>query len=372
MERTKYKDHLFALVIVGGGGTRLWPKSRNGKPKQFLRLFAGKTLTQISAYRFAKLLPWEKIFFVTTTEDYKKEILKEVPEVNHGNVIVEPLRRNTAPAHALGALFISKKDPDAVIINEYADHLMIPESRYLSVMKAAGEAAYSEDILLATGIKPTYPNVGYGYIKRGQKLKIVGGKTIYKVERFTEKPQLALAEKYLASGEYFWNAGQYAWRADAILSAFKKHAPEIYKNLKPISEAIGTREQDGAIRRAYAAMPEISVDYAISEKANNFIMVIADYEWTDIGDWKEVWENLPKDALGNVIIQGDEPGGEVVNLDTSDALVHVDGRLVALVDVDNIIVVDTKDALLVASKSRAQNVKKIVEILKEQKRKELL
>lgn len=372
MERSNYKDHLYALVIIGGGGTRLWPKSRNGKPKQFLKLFENRTLTQISAYRFSKLLPWEKIFFVTTTEGYKKEILEEVPEIVPENIIVEPLRRNTGPAHALGALYIYKKDPDAVIINEYADHLMTPESRYLSIMKAAAEAAYSDNLLLATGIRPTYPNVGYGYLKRGKNLEMVQGKTIYKLERFTEKPDLKVAEKYLASGEYFWNAGQYVWRADSILNAFKTHAPDIYNNLETISEAIGTGKEVSAIKKAYEAMPEISVDYAISEKADNFVMIIADYEWTDIGDWKEVWENLPKDAQGNVIIQGDEPGGEVINLDTSDALIHINGRLIALVDVDNIVIVDTKDALLVASKSRAQNVKKIVEELKKQKKKELL
>lgn len=372
MKDNNYKDHMYALIIIGGGGTRLWPKSRVERPKQFLNLFGKKTLAQITAYRFGKILPWERIFFVTTKDSYKKELKKEIPEAKNKNIIVEPAKRNTGPAHALGALHIFKKDPDAVIVNEYSDHLMTPEKKYFKTVNVAAEAAYKSKHLVAIGIKPDYPNVGYGYIKKGKKWERVGGRSVYKLDKFTEKPKLDVAKKYLASGDYFWNAGQYTWRADAVLDAYKKHAPEIYERLQKISKVLGGIRERFVLKREYKKMPNISVDYAISEKAEKRLLVVADYAWTDIGDWKEVWENLKKDDQGNVILDGDEPGGEIINIDTSDAMIHKDGRLIAVVDVDDIIIVDTKDALLVCNKSKAQSVKKIVEMLKKEKKDEYL
>jgi mannose-1-phosphate guanylyltransferase len=372
MPKDNFEDHIFALIVVGGGGTRLWPKSRNNTPKQFLRLFNNQTLTQITANRFRKILPWERIFAVTTSEEYREEILKEIPEFSSKNIIVEPMRKNTAPAHALGALYIHQRDPKAVILNESADHLVDPIKSYLKSMLIAAEAAFEDDCLIAVGIKPTYPNTGYGYIKRGDKLKNLHGKIIFKLDKFTEKPDLVAAEKYIRSGNYYWNANQYVWRADSFLSATARYAPAIYSGLEKIKNAINTDKEMQVLKEEYEKIPEISVDYAISEKAKNFLLISADYHWTDIGDWKEVWENLPKDSEGNVIIDGPVAGGKVMEIDTSDSLVHTDGRLVAVIGVDNIVVIDTEDALLVASKSRAQYVKKIVEELKKDGKSNLL
>lgn len=359
-------------MVVGGGGTRLWPVSKSSFPKQFLKLFDNKTLTQITSYRFNKILSWDHIFAVTTSDGYKKEIIKEIPEFVHENIIVEPMKRNTAAAHALGAVYILKKDPKAIILNEAADHLVDPQREYLKNLLSAAEAVYEKDLLLAIGIKPTYPNVGYGYLKMGDKLYESEGKHVFKLDAFTEKPDLDVAKKYLAQGKYFWNANQYVWGAKSFLDALSKHAPEIAKGMNLIAEELGTKNERETIVKVYNSLPDVSVDYAVSEKAKNFIMIIADYGWTDIGDWKEVWENSPKDHGGNVIIKGGEKGGEVINIDTTDALIHSDGRLVAAIDVDNLIIVDTKEVLLVCSKSHAQSVKKIVERLKEQGRKELL
>ena len=371
LKKDDYKKHIFGLMVVGGGGTRLWPVSRNSSPKQFLRLFNDKTLTQITAYRFNKIIDWDKIFAVTTSDAYKKEIIKEIPEFLPKNIIVEPMKRNTAAAHALGALYISKKDPDAVILNESADHLVDPQRAYFKNLFAAAEAVFGKDLLLAVGIKPTYPNVGYGYIKKGERLADVGGKYIFKLDAFTEKPELKVAEKYVASGDYFWNANQYVWGAKAFLAALSKHAPEIAKGMEEISKVTGSPKEEEVMKNVYEKLPDISVDYAVSEKAGNFIMIIADYRWTDIGEWKEVWENLDKDTNGNVIVKG-ENASEVINIDTSDAIIHTGGRVIAIVDVDNIAVIDTKDVLLICAKSRAQSVKKIVEKLKEEKRADLL
>ena len=371
LKKDDYKKHIFGLMVVGGGGTRLWPVSRNSSPKQFLRLFNNKTLTQITAYRFNKIIDWDKIFAVTTSDAYKKEIIKEIPEFLPRNIIVEPMKRNTAAAHALGALYISKQDPNAVILNESADHLVDPQREYFKNLFAAAEAVFGRDLLLSVGIKPTYPNVGYGYIKKGERLADVGGKYVFRVEAFTEKPELKVAERYIASGDFFWNGNQYVWSAKAFLFALSKHAPELAKGMKEISEVIGSSKETEVMKSVYEKLPDISVDYAVSEKAKNFIMIVADYRWTDIGDWKEVWENLDRDTDGNVIIKGENPG-EVINMDTSDAIIHTDGRVIAILDVDNIAVIDTKDVLLICAKSRAQSVKKIVEKLKEEKRVELL
>lgn len=370
--KEEYKLHLYAIVLAGGGGTRLWPKSREKSPKQFLPLFGKETLTQITLKRLNKILPWEKIYVVTVSEEYKKEIIKEVPKILAKNVLVEPARRETGPAHGLGALYIHEKDPNAVIITEAADRLVRPVDDYLKTLSEAAKVAYEKKIMIAMGVKTRYPNVGLGYIKKGAKWGAFGGVTFYKLEKFVEKPPLELARKYTSSGEYYWNAGQFVWRADTILDSLAKHSPSIYAKLEEIRPALGTAKEDEVLKRVYESMPKLAIDYAVAEKDKNFLVVHGKFHWTDIGDWKEVWENLPKDENANVIIGEETPGGRLINIDTSETLVHLDGRLVALVDVDDIAVVDTKEILLICKKSRAQSVKKIVEQLKEEKKIEYL
>lgn len=363
---------MYALVLAGGGGTRLWPKSREKSPKQFLPIFDKQTLTQITLKRLNKILPWEKIFVVTVSEEYKKEILKEVPEFKKENIVVEPARRETGPAHGIGALYIHKKDPDAVIITESADRLVKPVEKYLQTLETAASIAFEKRFLIAMGVKARYANPGYGHIKKGPEWKNINGIRFYKLEKFVEKPPLKIAEEYTKSGDYYWNAGQFVWRADTLLDSLDKYAPEISEKLKKIEVALGTSKEESVLKTVYESMPKQAIDYAIAEKDKNFLVVEGDFYWTDIGDWKEVWENLAKDKDNNVIIDGDIPGGRVINIDTTDTLVHTDGRLIAIVDVDDIAIVDTKDILLVCKKSRAQSVKKIVEQLKEEKKIEFL
>lgn len=361
-----FKDHLYALILAGGGGTRLWPRSRNRSPKQFLPLFLeNQTLTQLTFLRFQKLVPIEKIFCVTVSEDYKNEILREIPDFKRENIVVEPARRETGPAHALGAYIIQKQDPDAVIVTEAADRLVSPVHRYLEVLTASAEVAYTKKVLIALGVPPRYPHTGLGHIKRGERMEDVNGVSFFKLDKFIEKPPIELAKEYTASKDYYWNAGEFVWRADTLLDEISKHAPDITKHLARLDNG-----ED--IDDVYKDMPSIAIDYAVAEKSDKFYVVHGDFNWTDIGDWKEVWENSKKDDSGNVIIDGGVKGGEIINIDTSDALIHKNGRLIAIVDVDNIIVVDTPDALLICSKSKAQNVKKIVERLKEEKRADLL
>lgn len=372
LKKDDYKKHLYGLILAGGGGTRLWPRSRQKTPKQFLKLFDNETLTQVAVRRFSEILPWENLFVITVSNEYRAEVLRECPRLHKENVIVEPQRRETGPAHGLGALVIQHKDPNAVIITEAADRLVKPISRYLDTLTAAAKKAYEDGVLITIGVEPRYPHTGMGHIKKGKKIPEKGDIGFYNLEKFVEKPPLDLAKKYTASGDYLWNTGVFVWRADSILKSIKIHAPRIWENLEKIKPELGTGKQAEIIEKEYKEMPAISIDYAVAEKADNFVVVAGDFFWTDIGDWREVWANSKKDNQSNVIISGDEPGGEVINVDTTDSIIHTDGRMVAVVGLDNIVVVDTKDALLICSKSHAQSVKKVVEKLKEDKRVELL
>jgi mannose-1-phosphate guanylyltransferase len=367
-----FKKHLYALVLAGGGGTRLWPKSREATPKQFLSLFKGKTLTQMTLSRLSEILPWERIWVATVSEGYKKEILKEVPEVFPENIIVEPARRDTGPAHGLGALFIFQKDPDAVIMTESADRLVDPIPLYLKTLLAAAKVAYENKVMVAMGVTPTYAHTGLGYLKKGVGWGKVEEIDFFRLEQFVEKPSQEVADQYVSSGNYLWNAGQFVWRADTLLASLKVNAPEISQNLDKIVPAIGMGNERESLKEVYEKMPKISIDYAVAEKDKNFLAVLGTFRWIDIGDWKEVWENLPKDKDNNVIIDGKVPGGRVINIDVNNSLIHTDGRLISVVDVDDVAIVDTKDVLLVCKKSRAQSVKKIVEQLKEEGKSQLL
>jgi mannose-1-phosphate guanylyltransferase len=371
MAKNDYEKHLYALIMAGGGGTRLWPLSREHSPKQFLKLFGKDSLIEITAKRIRHILPWDRIFVSTATDEYAKEIRRLLPDIPKENIIVEPVRRDSAPAHGLGAIHILAKDPEAVIINAASDHFIHPEKNYKRTMLAACEAAYNGDWLVAIGITPTYPHTGMGHLKIGKKWAIVGHRQVYELDKFVEKPALPLAKRFTSSGNYYWNANHYVWRADSYVNALKKHATEIYTGLMEIAQFIGRKHYDDVLKREYKKMPKISVDYAVSEKAKNFLMLIADYSFTDIGDWNEVWKNLSKDESGNVVIDSHH-GSEIINIDTSDTLIHNNGRLVAVIDVDNIIIVDTKDALLICSKSKSQKVKQIVEQLKKEGKDSLL
>lgn len=357
--------------MAGGGGTRLWPKSLDKTPKQFIKLFGGKTLVEITGERLSKLLQWEKIYVVTTSAEYGDLIKELLPKIPEANILVEPERRDTAAAHALGATHIIKKDPDAVIINAASDHFVTPQLNYEKTMLAASKFSFENDALMLIGIRPLYPHTGLGHVKKGAQSESSEERYVFKVDKFVEKPPLDLATEYTNSGEYFWNANHYVWRADTFLEAVKNFVPNLYTGMQNISASIGLSQESSVLASEYSKLEKISVDYAISEKATNFYMIIADYNWTDIGDWNEVWKNLPKDNNGNVFIAGSGKS-DVIALDTTDALIHSDGRMIAVIDVDNVVIVDTKDALLVCSKSHAQDVKKIVEKLKEEKRTDLL
>lgn len=371
MDKEEVKKHLFVLILCGGGGTRLWPRSRNKLPKQFAKLFDKKTLFQKTVDRLEGLVPWQRVFVVTTTRDYAAEVRKEAPRIPKENIIDEPLRRNTALAHGLGALFIQKIDSQAIIINLYADQLIQKENQFRKIELVAAQAAGLDDYLVAIGIKPTRIHTGLGHIHAKKAVRKIEAVPVYRLKKFTEKPDYKTAKKFLATGEYYWNAGMYVWSATSFLKALRRHARQTHQALEKIEKALGTKEEKAVIKAAYQKAPDISVDYAVSEKAKNFLMVPADMGWTDIGDWGVIWELSKKDKAGNAVIQYDDEGG-FVGIEAKNNLIQFDDQLIALVGVENLLVVDTDDAILICRKDRPQDVKKMVKLLKKKGREKYL
>lgn len=365
-----YKEHIYALIFCGGGGTRLWPFSRDVRPKQFLKIKGTKSLVRQTFERVESFIPVERIF-VVTVPDYTDEVAEMMKEVPRDQVLVEPARRNTAMAAALGAAAIFKKDPMAIILNIWADHLIPDKDDYKRAMLAGAKAASDGLNLVTTGIKPKYPHTGFGYIKKGELYDSEGGEPVYKVEKFAEKPDLETAKGYLKAGNYLWHQGTFVWRVDAFMEALKIHAKDTYERMSEIIDHLGETSGKDKIIKAYQAAPDLSIDVAVAEKAPNFLVTEASFEWWDVGDFNVLWNVEDKDNDGNVVLK--DQGGDYIGLETKDSIIiSEDDRLVATYGVENIVVVATKDAVLVIPKDQAQSVKKIVEKIKEENKKNFL
>ncbi|MDQ3008147.1 MAG: sugar phosphate nucleotidyltransferase [bacterium] len=365
-----YLDHAFSVILAGGGGTRLWPKSRNKTPKQFLKLTGRQTMMQYAASRATKLVDWNRVI-VVTNEQYKDEVQAQLPKLPAENIIAEPAKKDTALAMLVGALAAQARDPDAVVFNLASDHIVVNETEYVRVMKAALSVASSENQLVTVGISPTFPSSGFGYIKIGQDLRKLGeGLSLFKVESFTEKPNTATARAFISTGRYFWNANMYVWSAKVLCQAFAAHQPEMYELTQSLI-TLKPREFQAALPAIYKEATAISIDYAISEKADNLVLIPGDFGWNDVGDWKVVYELGQKDASKNVIVNESDKGSTLV-VDSHHNLIHANGKLIALCGIDNMVIVDTPEILMIVPKERSQDVKKLVEQLKENKTEEYL
>lgn len=357
------QKHLYVLILAGGGGTRLWPMSRESNPKQFLRLFHGKSLFQLTYERALKITSPDRIL-ISTSAKYISHIKREVKQIKAENLISEPQRKDTALALGVPALYIYQRDPQAVIVNMTSDHLITPLPMFVRQMKEAACLASTENQLVAIGIKPRFPHTGLGHVHAvkkypGQAEALIGTK-------FVEKPALPLAIKYTQSGEYYWNAGIYIWRADLYLHLLETHSPKTSAFFSKLSSAIGTDSENQVLQLVFQMAPSISVDYAVSEKLHKFICIPGQFNWTDVGDWKEVWNNLPQDSLGNVI-SGSKGKGEYAGIDSENNLIFLDKQLIATVGLHDFLIVGTPDAILICPKDSAQAVKKTVEFLREKK-----
>lgn len=347
--------------MAGGRGERFWPKSRNSCPKQFLSLTSdGETMIQKTVKRLLPLVDMEDIFIVTNAA-YTELVLDQLPGIPKENILAEPCARNTAPCIAFAAAVIGRKYDDAVMLVLPSDHLIGYEDIYVNTLKKAIRAAEDGSNLVTIGITPAYPETGYGYINFGKEC----GDT-YEVERFVEKPDLATAKEYLASGKYLWNSGMFVWKLSSIMDNMKKLMADIYEGAMRIGEAYGTPDFNEVLVKEFTAFRSESVDFGIMEHADNIYTIPGSFGWDDVGSWLAVERINETDDSRNYI------EGDVISVGTERTTICGGKRLIAAVGVEDIIIVDTDDALLVCSKNSTQDVKKVIAQLREQGRNELV
>jgi mannose-1-phosphate guanylyltransferase len=346
----------YALIMAGGTGSRLWPRSRTQHPKQFLDIIDELTMLQQSQQRLLPLIPIERTL-VVTNQQYTEIVTRQLPELPTGNILGEPTGRGTAAAIGLAAVHLRKRAPEALMAVLTADHLIKKTDTFRQVLQAAADIA-SEDWLVTLGITPNYPETGYGYIERGEFLGMVGEFEGYRVKRFVEKPDLIRAESYVSSGNYAWNSGMFIWKVHRILEEMERHMPELYAGLLSIEEQLFTDQADEILSNVFPTLPAQTIDYGIMEKAEQVAMLPVDIDWHDVGSWSAVYDVLPRDKMNNVVV------GRHITPDTQNSLIFSPKRLIATIGLDDVVIVDTDDVVLVCPRSRAQDVKKLVDILK--------
>lgn len=351
----------YVVIMAGGKGTRLWPLSRISSPKQFQNLVGDNTMI-VDTYQRVKQILSPKNIFISTTKDYQNEIQKQIPEIPKENYIIEPMAKNTAPAIGLVATKIFAKDPKAIITTIASDHIVLNVDNFIHSINACQEMIENNHQMIGiVGIKPTSPHTGYGYIQKEKIITKIGDCEIFKVKKFVEKPNKPTAEKYLKDGNYFWNASYFTFKASYLLDVIKKHEPIIYDSLSSIKNVIGKKNENKIIISEFHKMPELAIDYLI-EKLNSVFVIPVDLGWDDIGSWEAI-KNISSRISGNDnIVKGNN-----ISIDNKDTLIYAQDKLIAVLGVKNLIVVDTKDAILICDKNSSQDVKKIIELLKNNK-----
>jgi mannose-1-phosphate guanylyltransferase len=347
----------YAVIMAGGSGTRFWPKSTQETPKQFLRLFGSRTMIQSTVDRLDGFVSEDRCMVVTNNR-YVKIVKDQLPEIPDSFIIGEPVARNTAPCVAAAARLLYNRDPDAVMVVLPADHQIQNEKAFRSILKAAVDTAVKNDSLVTVGIKPNRPETGYGYIRFDTSGSFeAAGQHVFSVKNFTEKPDLEKAREFLSSGEYLWNSGMFIWKAETVLRAFEKYQKEIYNQLDHLK---GDDVTPADIDKFYHNCPSISVDYGIMENAENVHVLPGDFGWNDVGSWAAVHELAPKDESDNTITARDVS----IQHSTGNLIDSESGKIIALVGVDNLAVVETEKAILVCNLKKSQDVKNVVEELK--------
>ena len=356
-------SHLYGLILAGGRGTRFWPRSRRGNAKQVLRFFGEHSLIQQTVKRLEPILPPERLW-ILTNHHLHAEIVRQLPEVPKRQIIAEPAQRNTAPAIGLAAHILQSIDPDAVMGVFPADHVIGRPRQYVSLLRPAFRAA-KEGKIVVLGIQPRWPETGYGYIEFPPRVK-PGSRDIVPVLSFREKPDLTTAERFLASGNFYWNAGMFFWRTSVVLDALQRFLPKTASLISSLP-AFTSRRFHASMLKVYPHCENISIDYAVIERASNVAGIAAgDFGWNDVGSWNAVYELHPRDVHGNAC------RADALLESSSGNYVDADKKMVALLGVKDLIIVDTPDALLVADRSRAQQVGELVKRLEKAGREELL
>ena len=357
------KSRYYGLILAGGRGTRFWPRSRRKTPKQVLSVLGGEeSLIQATVERLRSLIPTENIWIITN-DHVRAEIIRQLPEVPKAQILAEPEQRNTAPAIGLAAHILQSIDSEAVFGVFPSDHVIGSPKRYMKLLKPAFQAAEKGGVAVL-GIQPRWAETGYGYVEFGKGV-VPGELAVQPVKSFREKPDEKTAKKYVKSGRFFWNAGMFFWRADTVLEALRHHLPKTATLLAGLP-AFGDRRFASRLKEIFPLCENISIDYAVLEKAKNVVGVACDdFGWNDVGSWNAVYELVPRDGANNA-------GAGLVVHDSTGNYVDTRNKMVALLGVNNLVIVDTPDALLIADRRRAQQVGDIVKLLESRGRQELL
>ena len=352
------KKHRYCVIMCGGVGTRFWPFSRQDRPKQFLDFFGiGKSLLQMTVDRICPSVDPENIILVTNKE-YLQIIRQQLPQIKESNILLEPARRNTAPCVCWAAKHIYAMDPEATIVTLPSDHLVLKEQAFCKAIDEGFDFIEHGNRLLTLGIKPTAPHTGYGYIQQGVAEKDFPG--IFKVKAFVEKPNLEMAEMFVESGEFFWNAGIFLWSAHAILEAFDKYAPEIAQTLDAPADTYATSREPAFIDRNFPNCVNISIDYAIMEKASNVFVKTVEFGWSDLGAWKALYDASPRTSDGNVT-----QNCRAILSDCSGSIFAAESdKIIVAGGLKDYIVADTEKALLIYPLSEEQKIRNIVNDVK--------
>ena len=344
-----------ALIMAGGRGERFWPKSRRSLPKQFLTLTSdGKTMIQLTVDRILPMVDINDIY-IATNKDYIKLVHEQLPSLPEENILCEPVGRNTAPCIGLGAIHISKKYDDAIMLVLPSDHLIKYNTMFINTLKDASSVAEQDDNLVTIGITPDYPETGYGYIKFNPNECI--GRS-FSVERFVEKPNLETAKEYLASEEYLWNSGMFVWKISTILKCFETYIPKTYEGLMAIREDINSPHYESSLEKNFTSMKSESIDYAVMEKAQHIYTLPGTFGWDDVGSWLAVERINKTNEFGNIT------NGNIITIGTKNCIIEGTKKLIATVGLQDLIIVDTDDATLICNKNDAGDIKKVLENLK--------
>ncbi|MBB5635208.1 mannose-1-phosphate guanylyltransferase [Pedobacter cryoconitis] len=346
------KNNNFVLIMAGGVGSRFWPKSRNAYPKQFLDILGiGKSLLQLTYDRFLKLCPAENIYIVTNSQ-YSDIIVNQLKGISLEQLICEPTRNNTAPCIAYASFKLNAINPEANIVVAPSDHFILHEDIFIKKIEQALNYTEKNEALVTLGISPTRPDTGYGYIKY-EDAETEG---VHKVVRFTEKPSLDKAKEFLKAGDYLWNAGIFIWKVSSILKGLKKHAEDMHTLFSKGSQLYNTSDEQSFINEHYPGSPNISIDYAIMEQADNVYTIPSDFGWSDLGTWASLYESAPRNEDNNVLSAKHHH-----IKDTRNSIIHINNDKLAIIrGLDNFIVVDEGNALLIYPKNQEQEIKEVV------------
>lgn len=349
---------MYAVIPAGGSGTRLWPASRAARPKFLLPFPGPRSMLQGTLDRLDSLVAPEDTFILTGRE-HAVSVGRQLPDVPDDNIVIEPAARGSGPAIGFGAMLVAMRDPNAIMGSFAADHFIADPDAFRRAVRAAAEVA-EQGYLVTIGIQPRHPETGYGYIRQGSVLNDHDGLRSYRVEEFKEKPDLETATRYVESGEYLWNASIFVWRAQTLIDAMQRLIPDVYNCLLAIAQEWDTDRRNAVLEERWPDLRDVTIDHGIMEHADNVAVIPVDCGWTDLGDWNSLGEILADGESDNLAFQA-----EHIAEDTHSTLVFGNNRAVATLGVEDLIIVDTDDVLLVCDRTRAQDVRHIVERLKQ-------